>query len=143
MTFKGRTGVIIWIVALILLACEVFFFFFKYDFENQFVFWVLVIGFALILVFTLMFEIRNKIVVTKDLVKICFGITTTNIKVSTITSLKKTISAIASDSASLRRIEIGYANEKGICKVFCSPRKEDEFIKLLTGYNSGIKILGK
>ena len=142
MTFKGRTGVIIWIVGLVLLACEVFFFFLKNDFDNQFVFWILVIGFGLILIFTLMFEFRNKIVVTKDRIKICFGITTTNISVSTITSLKKTISAIASDSASLRRIEIGYANEKGICKVFCSPRREDEFIKMLVDYNPGIKIFG-
>jgi hypothetical protein len=89
-----------------------------------------------------MFEFRNKIVVTKDLVKICFGITTTNISVSTIRSLKKTISAIASDSASLRRIEIGYVNGIGICKVYCSPRKEDEFIKLVTEYNPGVKVLG-
>jgi len=142
MTFKGRTGIIIWIVALILLACEVFFFLFKDDFENQVMFWILVIVFALILILTLMFEIRNKIVVTKDLLKICFGLTTTNISVSTITSLKKTFSAIASDSASLRRIEIVYTNQTGICKVYCSPRKEDDFIKLLAEYNPKVKILG-
>ena len=80
MTFKGRTGVIIWIVGLILLACELFFIFFKDDFENQVIFWILVIVFGLILIITLMFEFRNKIVVTKDLVKICFGITTTNME---------------------------------------------------------------
>ena len=142
MTFKGRTGVIIWIVGLILLACELFFIYFKDDFENQVIFWILVIVFGLILIITLMFEFRNKIVVTKDLVKICFGITTTNISVSTIRSLKKTISAIASDSASLRRIEIGYVNGTGICKVYCSPRKEDEFIKMLADYNPEIRILG-
>ncbi len=139
MTFKGRRGFIIWVVALILLACEVFFFLYKDEFDPV-VFLLLVIGFGLILILTLMFEIRNKVVVTEDLVKICFGITTTDIGVSTITSLKKTISAIASDSASLRRVEIGYADEKGARKVFCSPRREDEFIKLLTGYNSKIKV---
>jgi len=139
MTFKGRVGIFIWIVAAALIACEVLFFLFKDEFD-PIVFWILVIGFGLILIFTFMFEIRNKIVVTKDLVKICFGVTTTNINVSTITSLKKTISAVASDSGSLRRIEIGYANEKGIRTVFCATRKEDEFIKLLTEYNPKIKV---
>lgn len=141
MTFKGRTGILIWIVALILLACEVFFILFKDEFEEQVIFWILVIGFGLILAITLMFEIRNKIVVTEEAIRICFGVTTTVIGVSTISSLKKTISVVASDSASLRRVEIGYANEKGIQKVFCSPRKEDDFIKLLTEYNPKIKIL--
>nr|MCR5829468.1 hypothetical protein [Lachnospiraceae bacterium] len=107
MTFKGRSAILIWIVALILAVCEVFFFLFKDEF-NPVLFWILVIGFGVILVFTLMFEIRNKIVVTEDTVKICFGLTTTTISVSTIMSLKKTINAIASDSGSLRRVEIGY-----------------------------------
>ncbi|MCR5520443.1 MAG: PH domain-containing protein [Lachnospiraceae bacterium] len=140
MTFKGRTGILIWIVAFVLAACEVLFILFKDEFSPV-LFWILVIGFGLILIITVMFEIRNKIIVTEDLVKICFGITTTDISVSTITSLKKTISAIASDSASLHRIEIGYANEKGIRQVFCATRKEDEFIKLLTQYNPKIKVL--
>jgi len=140
MTFKGRSAILIWIVALILAVCEVFFFLFKDEF-NPVLFWILVIGFGVILVFTLMFEIRNKIVVTEDTVKICFGLTTTTISVGTIMSLKKTINAIASDSGSLRRVEIGYANERGIRKVYCATRSEDEFIKLLTGYNPKIKVL--
>ncbi len=140
MTFRGRTGIIIWIVVLILLACEVFFALYKDEFSPV-VFWILMIGFGAIVVLTLMFEIRNKIVVTGDLVKICFGITTTIINISKITSLKKSISAIASDSGSLRRIEIAYVNENGVHKVFCSPRKEDEFIDLLTGCNKKIKVL--
>ena len=140
MTFKGRSAILIWIVALILVVCEVFFFLFKDEF-NPVLFWILVIGFGVILVFTLMFEIRNKIVVTEDTLKICFGLTTTTISVSTIMSLKKTINAIASDSGSLRRVEIGYVNERGIRKVYCATRSEDEFIKLLIGYNPKIKVL--
>ncbi len=88
---------------------------------------------------TASFVLRNYLLVTEQTITVCFGMTTTVLEISSVTSLKKVTNLIASSSASAKRIEIQYVSgvEKKI--IYVSPRDEDTFIQTVRSYNPKIQ----
>lgn len=143
MKLKGRSGIIIWIMALALLAGTVIFASMYREFDSIGGYLLIVIIMAASSALFASFILRNFILVTENTITVCFGITTTVIETASVTSLKKVTSLMASASASAKRIEIRYAD--GIRKDFIhvSPKDEEAFIQAVCTYNPKVSVINK
>lgn len=137
MKIKGRSGVIIWITTLSLSFSTVVFVTKYNDFDNFINYLLIFIFMVACTIVIASFIFRNYLIVTKQTITICFGITTTVLSIESIKSLKKVKNFIASSSASINRIEIEYID--GI--IYVSPKDEDNFINVVCSYNPKTKYI--
>jgi len=140
MRFNSRCGVVMWVTSLLLLAVTVFFITQYSMFDSLVGYLALVLIMAVSTILTFTFVLRNYIIVTENQVKVCFGITTSVIDIPAIFSLKKVTSAVASSSASLRRIEIKFNKNNSKREIYVSPKDEDNFIQTVCSYNQNVKV---
>lgn len=135
MKMKAKSGIIIWITALALLAGTVVVAAMYSKFEGLGGYLAVLIIMAASTALTASFILRNYILVTEQTIKVCFGMTTTVLKIASVKSIKKVKNLIASASASVKRIEIQYTG--GV--IYVSPIDGDKFIQTVCSYNPKIK----
>lgn len=131
MKMKARRGIFIVVTAIALLAGTAAFATTYNEFDGIGSYLLILIILAASTAMTASFVIRNYLLVTEQEIKVCFGMTTTVLKMESIISLKKVVNLTASASASAKRIEICYAG--GV--IFVSPKDEDKFIQTVCAFN--------
>ena len=136
MKMKARSGIIIWCTVMALLAGTVAFATMFNEFDSIGSYLSVLIILAASTTVTVAFVSRNYLFVTEQEIKVCFGMTTTVLKMASVKSLKKVTNLTASASASAKRIEIQYVG--GI--IYVSPKDEDKFIQTVCSYNPKVKV---
>lgn len=140
MKMKARSGIIIWITALALLAATVAIAAMYNDFDGIGGYLMIVIIMAASTIMTASFILRNYLIVTEQSIKVCFGMTTTVLEVASLKSLKKVKNLTASASACVRRIEVQYVSGGENRLIYISPKDEAAFIQTVCSYNPNIKV---
>lgn len=136
MKMKARSGIIIWCTAAALLAGTAAFAATFNEFDSIVGYFLILIIFAASAAMTVSFVLRNYLLVTEQEIKVCFGMTTTVLKMGSVISLKKVTNLTASASASAKRIEIRHTG--GI--IYVSPKDEEKFIQTVCSYNPKVKV---
>ena len=136
MKIKARTGIIIWITAVALLAGTVAIAAMYNEFDGIGSYLTILLIMMAATAATVSFVLRNYIIVTEQMIKVCFGMTTTVLETSSVMSLKKVTNLMASASTSAKRIEVRYAG--GI--IYVSPKDEEVFIRAICSYNAKVKV---
>lgn len=141
MKMKAKSGIIIWVTTLVLLAATVAIAVMYNDFDGIASYLLVLIIMAASTIMTASFIMRNYLIVNEQTIKVCFGMTTTVLEIASVTSLKKVISLTASASASVKRIEIQYAGGGEKKHIYVSPKDEAAFIQAVGSANPKVKVL--
>ena len=141
MKMKARSGIIIWITALAMLAGTVAFAAAYNEFDGIVSYLLILAVMSVSTVVTGSFILRNHLLVTEQTITVCFGMTTTVFETASVTSMKKVTNLIASSSASAKRIEIRYVKGAEKKVIYVSPKDEQTFIQTLCSYNPKINVI--
>ena len=131
MKFKGKVGLILWLVVLLVLGCGAYFVSIREKFDSVFGFGVIVVVFSGVLAVVLWMMIRNEVIVTDTSIIVKLGMTTTTIERASIQSVKKVTSVIASAGTSAKRIEIIYKAGYEQKRIYISPKDRDGFLEAI------------
>lgn len=131
MKMKARLGIFVGVTAIAMLVGTVAFTTTYNEFDSIVSYLLIFFILAAATAMTTSFAIRNYLLVTEQEIKVCFGMTTTVLKMESIISLKKVVNLTASASSSAKRIEIRY--DGGV--IFVSPKDEDKFIQTVCAFN--------
>ena len=137
MKMKARSGIIIWCIVIALFAGTAAFAATFKEFDSIGGYLLVLIILAASTALTASFVVRNYLFVTEQEIRVCFGMTTTVLKMASISSLKKVTTLTASASASVKRIEIRY--DGGI--IYVSPKDEDKFIQTVCSYHPELRYI--
>lgn len=138
MKMKAKSGIIIWVTTLALLAGTVVFAATYNEFNRIGSYLLILLILAASTAMAASFILRNYLIVTEQTITVCFGMTTTVLETVSVTSLKKVRNMTASSSASTRRIEIQYANGANV--IYVSPKDEETFIQTVCSYNPKVTV---
>ena len=140
MKFRGKNGFVMWFTLVLVVTLGAGMLILLGSAGNSVAFGAMLVVFALITIIIAWIMIRNCIYVENGEIKVCLGMTTSVVAISSIISMKKVVNAVASSGTSLDRIEIAFMKDNKRNLIYVSPKDKDGFIKAVRDFKPEIKI---